>query len=165
MGRGLGKAMAEDSTEAGIMVAPDVTYLGYDRRGWMVFGMSPMAPTLQEVEGSEEVTRKKVRVSLQEKDVELVQQTKALRVFVNPDPQEGDEWVVGGEIFEDIKSPQAYVRNLVNVPDITEQDKRLGPTRRDINHSIAGAARGLVSVVWAGVRRMLPLFAAPQADG
>ena len=98
--------MAEDSTEAGIMVAPDVVYLGHDDRMWKVLWMSPMAPT----EGSEEVTRKKVRLSLQEKDVELVQQTKALRVFVNPDPQEGDEWVVGGEIFEDIKSPQAYPR-------------------------------------------------------
>ena len=36
---------------------------------------------------------------------------------------------------------------FVIVPDITEQDKRLGPTIRDINRSIAGAARGLVSVV------------------
>ena len=59
--------MAEDSTEAGIMVAPDVTYLGYDRRGWMVFGMSPTAPTLRQLAGSEEVTRKIVQVSLLEK--------------------------------------------------------------------------------------------------
>ena len=102
--------MAEDSTEAGIMVAPDVTYLGYDKRGCMVFRMSPMAPTLQEVEGSEEVTRKIVQISLLEKDVEFVQQTEALRVFVNPDPQKGDEWVVGRKFFEDIKSPQAYPR-------------------------------------------------------
>ena len=81
------------------MVAPDVAYLGYDRRGWMVFGMSPMAPTLRQLAGSEEVTRKIVRISRQEKIVELVQQTKAMRVFVNPDPLECDEWEVGGKTF------------------------------------------------------------------
>ena len=36
---------------------------------------------------------------------------------------------------------------ILYVPDITEQDERLDPTLREINHSIAGAARGLVSVV------------------
>ena len=97
--------MAEDSTEAGIMVALDVIYLGHDDRNWKVFWMSPMAPT----EGSEEVTRKIVRISLQEKIVELVQQTTALRVFVNPDPREGDEWVVGGK-RRLIMSPQADFR-------------------------------------------------------
>ena len=84
------------------MVAPDVIYLGHDDRKWEVFWMSPMAPT----EGNEEVTRKIVRISLQEKVVELVQQTKAMRVFVNPDPLECDEWEVGGKTFF-IMSPQA----------------------------------------------------------
>ena len=72
MGRGLGKAMAEDSTEAGIMVAPDVVYLGHDDRKWKVFWMGPMAQT----EGSEEAPRKIVRIRMQEKVVELVQQTR-----------------------------------------------------------------------------------------
>ena len=56
--------MAEDSTEAGIMVSPDVVYLGHDDRKWKVFWMGPR--------GNEEAPRKIVRIRLQENVVELV---------------------------------------------------------------------------------------------
>ena len=94
--------MAEDNTEARIMVAPDVIYLGHDDRKWKVFWMGPMAQT----EGSEEAPRKIARIQLQEKVVELFQQATAMRVFVNPDPLECDELLVGGKTLF-IKTPQA----------------------------------------------------------
>ena len=80
------------------MVAPDVVYLGHDDRKWKVFWMGPRE--------NEEAPPKIIRIQLQEKVVELIQQTKAMRVFVNPDPLECDEWEVGGKTLF-IESPEA----------------------------------------------------------
>ena len=67
----------------------------------MVFELAPRS-------ASERPTVLVLKVTLPnraEKTLELVRQTKTLKVYVNPDPLGYDEWDIGGQVFQ-IMSPQ-----------------------------------------------------------
>jgi len=67
----------------------------------MVFELAPRS-------ASERPTVLVLKVTLPnraEKTLELVRQTKTLKVYVNPDSLGYDEWDIGGQVFQ-IMSPQ-----------------------------------------------------------
>ena len=60
---------------------------GRDERGWSILVLSPM-------EGPEAV-RKIFKIRFHGKDLELLQQTEEMKVYVNPDKEGCDEWAIG----------------------------------------------------------------------
>ena len=42
-----------------------------------------------------------------EKTLELVRQTKTMKVYVNPDPLGFDEWDIGGQVFQVMTGPRS----------------------------------------------------------
>ena len=62
---------------------------GRDERGWFILVLSPM-------EGPEAV-RKIFKIKFYGKELELVQQTEEMKVYVNPDKEGFDEWAMGNQ--------------------------------------------------------------------
>ena len=62
---------------------------GRDERGWSILVLSPM-------EGPEAV-RKSFKIKFHGKELELLQQTEEMKVYVNPDKKGFDEWAIGNE--------------------------------------------------------------------
>ena len=60
-----------------------------DERGWSILVLSPM-------EGPEAV-RKIFKFEFRGEELELVQQTEEMKVYVNPDKKGCDEWAIGNE--------------------------------------------------------------------
>ena len=67
----------------------DLRCEGRDERGWFVLVVSPM-------EGPE-AERKIFKNKLHGKELELVQQTAVMKVYVNLDKEGCDEWAIGNE--------------------------------------------------------------------
>ena len=67
-----------------------------DSRNWMVFEVAPR----QESEKPHVLTLEvPLPNGVMKKTIQLVSQTKTLKVYVNPDPFGYDEWHVGGQVF------------------------------------------------------------------
>ena len=67
-------------------VVPVLRCEGRDERGWSILVLSPM-------EGPE-AKRKIFKIILNGKELELVQQTEEMEVYVNPDKEGFDEWAI-----------------------------------------------------------------------
>ena len=77
---------------------PDLRCEGRDERGWFILVVSPM-------EGPE-AERAIIKNKLHGKELELVQQTEEMKVYVNPDKEGFDEWAFGNErLF--VQTPQS----------------------------------------------------------
>ena len=73
---------------------------GRDERGWFILVLSPM-------EGHEAV-RNIFKIKFYGKELELLQQTEEMKVYVNPDKEGCDEWAIGNErLLVGIPKPQS----------------------------------------------------------
>ena len=68
----------------------DVRCEGKDERGWFILVVSPM-------EEGPEAVRKIFKIKCDGKELELVQQTEEMKVYVNPDKKGFAEWAIGNQ--------------------------------------------------------------------
>ena len=66
---------------------PGLRCEGRDERGWFILVVSP----------GPEAEHKIFKITLHGKELELVQQTEEMKVYVNPDKEGCDEWAIGNQ--------------------------------------------------------------------